>query len=182
MKFLEKIKKIIEYIKNLEFQKKIILALIVVLVIANLVLGIILFTQKNVSVVKETSSVSNVKEPFLSLKLTSARGACSFSDLVCVAFLIKSSISSDWVNILLYLPFIAEFPTVGMCAFGFLLTFLGIILQGNSETIQWLMSKTNIYNRFILFNKRIVIVSFILSLYSYIIGYVDFQTLKDLLC
>ena len=79
-------------------------------------------------------------------------------------------------------PFIAEFPTVGMCAFGFLLTFLGIILQGNSETIQWLMSKTNIYNRFILFNKRIVIVSFILSLYSYIIGYVDFQTLKDLLC
>ena len=43
MKFLEKIKKIIEYIKNLEFQKKIILALIVVLVIANLVLGIFLF-------------------------------------------------------------------------------------------------------------------------------------------
>ena len=37
--------KIIEYIKNLEFQKKIILALIVVLVIANLVLGIFLFSQ-----------------------------------------------------------------------------------------------------------------------------------------
>ena len=58
MKFLEKIKKIIEYIKNLEFQKKIILALIVVLVIANLVLGIILFTQKNVSVVKVESLIN----------------------------------------------------------------------------------------------------------------------------
>lgn len=38
-------------------------------------------------------------------------------------------------------PFIVEFPTIGMCAFGFLLTFLGIILQGNSDTIIWMMSR-----------------------------------------
>jgi hypothetical protein len=79
-------------------------------------------------------------------------------------------------------PFIVEFPTIGMCAFGFLLTFLGIILQGNSDTIIWMMSRDELYNRFISFNKRIVIISFVLSLYSYIIGYVNFQAIKDLLC
>ena len=78
-------------------------------------------------------------------------------------------------------PFIIEFPTIGMCAFGFLLTFLGIILQGNSETIKWMMSRDKLYNRFIDFNKRIVIISFVLSLYSYLIGYADFQTIKSLL-
>jgi len=77
--------------------------------------------------------------------------------------------------------FIVEFPSIGMCAFGFLLTFLGIILQGNSDTIKWMMSRGKLYNRFIDFNKRIVGVSFILSLYSYVIGYVDFQIVKDLL-
>lgn len=79
-------------------------------------------------------------------------------------------------------PFIVEFPTIGMCAFGFLLTFLGIILQGNSDTIIWMMSRVELYNRFVLFNKRIVIISFVLSLYSYIIGYVNFQTIDYLLC
>lgn len=78
-------------------------------------------------------------------------------------------------------PFIAAFPTIGMCAFGFLLTFLGIILQGNSDTIKWMMSRDKIYNRFITFNKRIVIISFILSLYSYFIGYADFQIVRNLL-
>lgn len=78
-------------------------------------------------------------------------------------------------------PFIVEFPTIGMCAFGFLLTFLGIILQGNSDTIKWMMSRDKIYNRFIAFNKRIVIISFILSLYSYFIGYADFQIVRNLL-
>lgn len=79
-------------------------------------------------------------------------------------------------------PFIVEFPTIGMCAFGFLLTFLGIILQGNSDTIKWMMSRDSLYNRFIAFNKRIVIVSFILSLYSYLIGYANFQTITEFLC
>lgn len=78
-------------------------------------------------------------------------------------------------------PFILEFPAIGMCAFGFLLTFLGIILQGNSETINWMMSREELYNRFIAFNKRIVIISFVLSLYSYIIGYANFQSIRALL-
>ena len=76
-------------------------------------------------------------------------------------------------------PLIVEFPTIGMCAFGFILTFLGIILQGNSDTIKWIMSRDKLYNRFIAFNKRILVISFVLSIYSYIIGYADFQIVKD---
>lgn len=68
---------------------------------------------------------------------------------------------------------IIEFPSIGMCAFGFLLTLLGIILQGDSETIKWMKGRTVLYNGFIDFNKRIVYISFILSIYSYLIGYFD---------
>lgn len=96
-----------------------------------------------------------------------------------IAFVIIWFINPIFSN---WKPFIVEFTTIGMCAFGFLLTLLGIILQGNSDTITWMMSWNELYNRFISFNKRIVIISFVLSLYSYIIGYVNFQTIKDLLC
>lgn len=93
--------------------------------------------------------------------------------IVCCIIGIIHPASSSWK------PFIVEFPAIGMCAFGFLLTFLGIILQGNSDTITWMMSRDVLYNRFIAFNKRIVIISFVLSLYSYIIGYADFQSIKN---
>lgn len=95
-----------------------------------------------------------------------------------VTFIIIWFISPNFSN---WKPFILEFPAIGMCAFGFLLTFLGIILQGNSETINWMMSREKLYNRFISFNKRIVVISFVLSLYSYIIGYTNFQNIRALL-
>ncbi|MBO2525857.1 MAG: hypothetical protein CW341_09200 [Bacteroidetes bacterium] len=77
-------------------------------------------------------------------------------------------------------PFIVEFPAIGMCAFGFLLTFLGIILQGNSETIKWMINKEDLFNRFVTFNKKIVVVSFLLSLYACFLGYFDFQGIKTM--
>ena len=95
--------------------------------------------------------------------------------LACCITLIANPSFSNWK------PFIVEFPSIGMCAFGFLLTFLGIILQGNSQTITWMMSRVKLYNRFIAFNKRIVIISFVLSLYSYLIGYANLQTITDLM-
>ena len=95
-----------------------------------------------------------------------------------VTFIIIWFINPNFSN---WKPFILEFPAIGMCAFGFLLTFLGIILQGNSETINWMMSREKLYNRFISFNKRIVVISFVLSLYSYIIGYTNFQNIRALL-
>lgn len=91
--------------------------------------------------------------------------------IVCSIIVVLNPTFSNWR------PLIIEFPAIGMCVFGFLLTFLGIILQGNSDTIKWMMSRDDLYNRFIAFNKRIVIISFVLSLYSYILGYVDFQVI-----
>lgn len=89
--------------------------------------------------------------------------------IFCIFFLwIKPEYST-------YKELIKEFPTLGMCAFGFLLTFLGIILQGDSETINWFRSRTILYKRFIKSNKNIVVMSLILSLYCYIIGYIDFK-------
>lgn len=76
-----------------------------------------------------------------------------------------------------FLPLIKEFPAIGMCAFGFLLTLLGIIIQSNTEIITWLKSDKQLYNRFIKLNRRIVIVSFIVSLLSYAIGYTEWLDL-----
>jgi len=75
--------------------------------------------------------------------------------------------------------FIQEFPTIGMCAFGFLLTLLSIIIQGNSPNIIRIKNRTNLFNRFIFFNKRIVLLSFISSLYSYLLGYLNFNWIID---
>jgi hypothetical protein len=70
-----------------------------------------------------------------------------------------------------------NFSTIGLCIFGFLLTILSLILQGNSSTIEWMKSRTHLYNRFILYNKQVVILSFVLSIYSYIFGYFNFQNI-----
>jgi len=74
--------------------------------------------------------------------------------------------------------FIKEFPTIGMFVFGFLLTLLTIILQGNSSTIEWMKSRENLFKRFISFNKRVVIISIILSVYAYFLAYFNFDWIK----
>jgi len=83
-------------------------------------------------------------------------------------------ITANWID------FIKAFPTIGMCAFGFLLTFLSIILQGNSEAITWMKSRKNLFRRFVVYNKRIVIVSFYLSISSYGFGFVKFELLNNI--
>lgn len=75
-----------------------------------------------------------------------------------------------------YKELIQEFPSIGMCAFGFMLTFLGIILQGDSSTIQYMKSRQVLYDKFIAYNKIVVILSLIISIYSYIIGYMEINT------
>lgn len=98
-------------------------------------------------------------------------------------FIITMCLCLFWLkpNFSTFKELIKEFPTLGMCAFGFLLTFLGIILQGNSDTINWFRSRTTLYERFIKSNKNIVVMSLILSLYCYIIGYIDFQVNSEYL-
>jgi hypothetical protein len=77
--------------------------------------------------------------------------------------------------------FIKEIPNIGMCTFGFLLTFLGIILQGGSDTIEWMKSREALFQRFISFNKRIVILSIILSVYAYFVAFFNFEWIQDCL-
>ena len=72
-----------------------------------------------------------------------------------------------------YKELIQEFPSIGMCAFGFMLTFLGIILQGDSSTIKYMKSRQILYDKFIAYNKIVVILSLIISIYSYVIGYME---------
>lgn len=74
-----------------------------------------------------------------------------------------------------YKELIKEFPTIGMCVFGFLLTFLGIILQGDSPTIEWMKNNEKLYPSFIKKNKSVVVFSLILSIYSYFLGYLHFS-------
>ena len=75
--------------------------------------------------------------------------------------------------------FIKEIPNVGMCTFGFLLTFLGIILQGGSKTIEWMKSRETLFQRFIDFNRRIVILSIVISVYAYFLAFFNFEWIKE---
>ena len=76
---------------------------------------------------------------------------------------------SDWID------FMKGIPALCITIFGFLLTLLGIILQGNSPTINWMRSRKETFNRFVDYNKRIVLLSFIISIYSYILGFFNFK-------
>jgi hypothetical protein len=95
-----------------------------------------------------------------------------FAGIVCAVFvfLINSKLP-NWKD------FIREIPGIGMCIFGFLLTFLGIILQGGSKTVEWMKSRKILFSRFIAFNKRVVILSIIVSVYAYFLGYFNFDCL-----
>ena len=60
-----------------------------------------------------------------------------------------------------------NFPEIGIFVFGFLLTILSLIIQGDSETIKWLNTRVNLYNRVVQFNKRVVFLSLIMALSAY---------------
>jgi len=70
----------------------------------------------------------------------------------------------------LSLDMIKAFPTIGITSFGFLLTVLSIIVQGNGVAIEFLRNRTTLYNRFIGFNKRAILLSFILTILTFIVG------------
>lgn len=76
---------------------------------------------------------------------------------------------------------IRALPQLTTCIFGFLLTLLGIILQGDGPIITKMLNATVIYNRFIGFNKKIVILSFAVTVLALIMGYANYEWLKSLL-
>lgn len=73
--------------------------------------------------------------------------------------------------------FIQQFTTIGTCAFGFLLTLFGLIIQSNSDVITEIRKRGVPYRRFIFYNRRVVFISLFLTIYSYIIGYLDWEKL-----
>lgn len=84
---------------------------------------------------------------------------------LCVYVLLWLDISVD-----LLVPIMKDFQNIGICVFGFLITTMSIIIQGNSETILKIKNNEIIYKRIISLNKRVVIISLIAAIYSLIFG------------
>jgi len=76
---------------------------------------------------------------------------------------------------------IRALPQLTTCIFGFLLTLLGIILQGDGPVIKNLRDSTIIYNRFINYNKKVVIISFVMTLLALIAGYVHYNWIHNII-
>ena len=76
---------------------------------------------------------------------------------------------------------IKALPTLTTCIFGFLLTLLGIILQGDGPVIQNMRGSTIIYNRFINYNKKVVLLSFVMTLLALVAGYVHYDWLHQII-
>ena len=72
---------------------------------------------------------------------------------------------------------IKEFTSIGTCAFGFLLTLFGLIIQSNNDVISEIRKRKIPYKRFIFYNRKVVFISLLLTFYSYIAGYIDWDCL-----
>ena len=71
--------------------------------------------------------------------------------------------------------FIKQYTTIGTCLFGFLLTLFSIIIQGKNVVINKIKSNRNTFIRFVRLNKQVVIVTLLLTIYAYIIGYINIE-------
>lgn len=68
-----------------------------------------------------------------------------------------------------------QFPVLGTCSFGFLLTMFTVIIQGNNSAIRQMRDRKKPFNRFVNFNMYVVILAFIVTVYSFIIGNFKFS-------
>ena len=70
--------------------------------------------------------------------------------------------------------FIKSFVDFGSLCFGVLLTFFGIVIQSSSETIRQMKRRMKTFNRFIVYNRNIIIFSLVLTICAYILGNLNF--------
>lgn len=70
-----------------------------------------------------------------------------------------------------------QFPVLGTCSFGFLLTMFTVIIQGNNSAIRQMRDRKRPYERFVNFNKYVVILAFMVTVYSFIIG--NFKSIEQ---
>ncbi len=105
-----------------------------------------------------TKSISYVKENYLGSILGMVVGFLYF--FLEISFIDPRSLIND-------------IQGTAFGSFGLLLTLLSIILQGNSSTIIWMKSKKKLFNRFIAYNRRVVVLSLLLFLYSLLLKHVN---------
>ena len=94
---------------------------------------------------------------------------CSF--VVAILFFKYAGIYSQ---IQTYQEFMKSFVEFGSLCFGVLLTFFGIVIQSSSETIRRMKSRTKRFNRFIVYNRNIILFSLVLTVCAYILGNLNF--------
>lgn len=82
-------------------------------------------------------------------------------------FIVACFISPDKYH---YSKLIHGFPAIGLGIFGFMLTFIAIILQSSNNTINYMKSQDTLFKSFVDYNKRVVYVSAILTMYTYLIS------------
>lgn len=70
--------------------------------------------------------------------------------------------------------FMSAFVELGSLCFGVLLTFFGIVIQSSSDTVRRMKRKTKMFNRFILYNRNVIMFSLALTIYAYIFGNLNF--------
>ncbi len=70
--------------------------------------------------------------------------------------------------------FMKSFVEFGSLCFGVLLTFFGVVIQSSSETIRKMKRRTKTFNRFIRYNRNMIICSLALTVYAYILGNLSF--------
>lgn len=84
-----------------------------------------------------------------------------------IGFVVACFISPEKYH---YSELINGFPVIGLGIFGFMLTFIAIILQSSNNTIDYMKSQETLFKCFVDYNKRVVFVSAILTLYAYLIS------------
>lgn len=91
-----------------------------------------------------------------------------------LVFIISIFISPSNYN---YLELIEGFPAIGLGVFGFMLTFVAIILQSDNETIAYMKGKQSLFALFVDYNKRVVITAALLTVYTYILPSLSYPSI-----